>query len=327
MYCAYCTIFNTDEVKEKSFTLNGITDWSNLHNTTKRHENLGTHSNNLIAGDRFIAIKTRAQEPVTSMVSKKRKEDVKTNRDIMKEIIRVLILCGRQQIAIRGHTEERSNFMAILRALAEHHEILREHLQNPLATVKYTSPNIQNQILIICGDIVRNKIAKACNNAGYFALIGDEATDVSTYEQVAICVRFLDHEKNMPVLREEFIGFVKAENTTGETLAELFINTLEEYGIDIANMRAQGYDGAANMSGVRRGVQARVRERIPSANYVHCKAHVLNIAVVHSCADASVRTMMATVHDVAFSFHYSAKKLTTFTDELEANENAQDALD
>jgi len=46
-------------------------------------------------------------------------------------------------------------------------------------------------------------------------------------------------------------------------------------------MRAQGYDGAANMSGIHKGVQARVRERIPTAQYVHCKAHVLNLASVH----------------------------------------------
>ena len=56
-------------------------------------------------------------------------------------------------------------------------------------------------------------------------------------------------------------------------------------------MRAQGYDGAANMSGIHKGVQARVRERIPTAQYVHCKAHTLGLAIVHS-SDVSARTMM-----------------------------------
>jgi hypothetical protein len=45
-------------------------------------------------------------------------------------------------------------------------------------------------------------------------------------------------------------------------------------------MRAQGYDGAASMSRIHRGVQARIRERIPTALYVHCNAHVLNLAIV-----------------------------------------------
>ena len=58
-------------------------------------------------------------------------------------------------------------------------------------------------------------------------------------------------------------------------------------------MRAQEYGGAADMSGIHRGVQARIRERIPTAQYVHYKAHVLNLAIVHSSSNVSVRSMMA----------------------------------
>ncbi|CAC5412466.1 unnamed protein product [Mytilus coruscus] len=128
-------------------------------------------------------------------------------------------------------------------------------------------------------------------------------------------------------MREEFLGFVKASATTGEVLADLFISTLEQYGIQIGNMRAQGYDGTANTSGIHKGVQARIKEIVPTANYVHCKAHVLNLAIVHASQDPSVRTMMATIQEIAFSFHYSAKKLGKLQDELEQNQNVKDKLD
>ena len=59
-------------------------------------------------------------------------------------------------------------------------------------------------------------------------------------------------------------------------------------------MRAQEFGGVADMSGIHRGVQARIRERIPTTQYVHYNAHVLNLAIVHSSSDVSVRTMMAT---------------------------------
>jgi hypothetical protein len=55
------------------------------------------------------------------------------------------------------------------------------------------------------------------------------------------------------------------------------------------------------MSGIHRGVQARIRERIPTAHYVHYKAHVLNLAIVHSSSDVPVKTVMA------FAFQYSSK--------------------
>jgi hypothetical protein len=44
------------------------------------------------------------------------------------------------------------------------------------------------------------------------------------------------------------------------------------------------------MSGIHRGVQARIRERIPTAHYVHYKAHVLSLAIVHSSSDVPVKT-------------------------------------
>jgi len=72
-------------------------------------------------------------------------------------------------------------------------------------------------------------------------------------------------------------------------------------------MKAQGYDGTANMSGIHRGVQARIRERIATAQYVHYKAHVLNLAIVHSSSDVSVRTIMITVQEIEFAFQYSSK--------------------
>lgn len=60
-------------------------------------------------------------------------------------------------------------------------------------------------------------------------------------------------------------------------------------------MRVQGYDGAANMAGVHRGVQAIIRQSIPDAVYVHCKAHSLNLAIGHACKEPLVQNMIGTL--------------------------------
>jgi hypothetical protein len=52
-------------------------------------------------------------------------------------------------------------------------------------------------------------------------LIGDEATDVSTHEQVSVCVRFVCTGGKV-ILRQEFLGCVRASETTDEYLAALF---------------------------------------------------------------------------------------------------------
>ena len=127
-------------------------------------------------------------------------------------------------------------------------------------------------------------------------MLADETTDVSTTEQLSICVRFVDTTGAQVKLREEFLGFVAVISTTGENIAEVILSTLESWGLDVNLLRGQGYDGASNMSGKFKGVQAVVRSRVPSAvYYLHCRAHSLNLAVVHSCSNSHVRNMFGTV--------------------------------
>jgi hypothetical protein len=73
------------------------------------------------------------------------------------------------------------------------------------------------------------------------------------------------------------------------------------------------------MSGKYIGVQARLLQTVTGAMYVHNNPHCLNLAIVHSCNDVSVRNAMSTVQEVAFAFDYSAKKSQAFFDELDAD--------
>ena len=57
---------------------------------------------------------------------------------------------------------------------------------------------------------------------------------------------------------------------------------LKQIGINIKNLVAQGYNGAAVMSGKCSGVQRRIKEIVPKAIYVHCLAHRLNLVLVQA---------------------------------------------
>ena len=68
------------------------------------------------------------------------------------------------------------------------------------------------------------------------------------------------------------------------------MDALNKIGLPVDKMRAQGYDGAIVMSGLINGVQARVRRVNPKAVYIHCRAHVLNLCIVHASKLPIVRT-------------------------------------
>ena len=56
-------------------------------------------------------------------------------------------MMGKQNIAIRGHQDEDSNFMVMLSLLAKENSVLRDHLENAPRISKYTCPDIQNEII------------------------------------------------------------------------------------------------------------------------------------------------------------------------------------
>lgn len=86
---------------------------------------------------------------------------------------------------------------------------------------KYTSPVIQNEIVQVCNTILLRKIVNKVNKSKCFSVLADETTDISTKEQLSICVRYID-EQNM--LHEDFLQFFEIESLTGDALANSILN-------------------------------------------------------------------------------------------------------
>lgn len=90
-----------------------------------------------------------------------RNTQIQHNRHYIKTVANVILLCARQDLALRAHDESQSsqnkgNFLEILHLIAQHDEIVRERLTAfGCRNASYTSPAIQNMILHILADIVK----------------------------------------------------------------------------------------------------------------------------------------------------------------------------
>lgn len=73
--------------------------------------------------------------------------------------------------------------------------------------------------------------------------------------------------------------------------------------IDVSKMRGQGYDGAASMSGRLNGVQAVIRETVPTAIFVHCSSHTLSLAIADSCNNTCIRNTLSVVNQLSNFFN------------------------
>lgn len=167
-------------------------------------------------------------------------------------IIRAILLCGRQGLALRGNhnygplsmkvsKENDGNFRAFLRYAIEFGDIeLHQHLQTASANATYLSHRIQNEIIDIAGRIITNKIVERINKAKCFASIADETIDVSGIEQFSVCVRYVDEIEGKYIIREDFLCLVPVEVVTEEGLASTLLITLKALGINVLFMKGQG---------------------------------------------------------------------------------------
>jgi hypothetical protein len=53
-----------------------------------------------------------------------------------------------------------------------------------------------------------------------------------------------------------------------------------DHSLSLSRVRGQGYDRASNMKGALNGLQRLIMDESPSAYYVHCFAHQLQLTLV-----------------------------------------------
>ncbi|XP_022040668.1 zinc finger MYM-type protein 1-like [Helianthus annuus] len=94
---------------------------------------------------------------------------------------------------------------------------------------------------------------------------------------MAVVVRFVD---KLGAIRESFIGIVHVKDTASTTLKQAIDDLLASKQLSIKQVRGQGYDGASNMRGEFNGLKALILKDNPSAHYIHCFAHQLQLVIL-----------------------------------------------
>ena len=288
-FCFPCRMFKVGSSRcESTFTVTGFRNWKHAmgqKGIITSHDKCDVHKQAMIDWKQYkinMQHHTSVQDRNNSVCS----QQIHHNRHYIKTIAEVLRLCAMQDLALRGHREGEDshnpgNFLKILELIGNHDSVVGEKLRNGPQNATYTSPEIQNSVLHIMGEMLRSQICVEIKKARVFSLLVDETKDASKIEQLAIVFRYVDIESAS--IHERFLTFVPDETLNAEGLSNLIIKTLEKYHIDPMLMVSQGYDGAAVMSGHCSGVQTRIRQVAPKALYVHCNAHCLNLCLV-DCA-------------------------------------------
>ena len=114
-------------------------------------------------------------------------KQIKENRLKLESILKVIILCGHQNIPLRGHRDDsrsvstnKGNFLTLIDFRCEAGDtILKEHLKSSSSRATYISKTIQNDLIKASGEYIRHMILKEVRSCKFFSVIADEATDSS----------------------------------------------------------------------------------------------------------------------------------------------------
>ena len=260
----------------------------------------------LEAGIAIIRSVQKPKETLPYRISTQNQEIFGKNMNALRAIISTIILCGKQNIPLRGHRDDsigtasnKGNFHAILLLLGNSDKNLQEHLLTGRKNATSTSKTVQKEVIRITGGYIRAKVTQPIQKEdAFFSIIGDEVTDkYANQEILSVCLRFLDLNNDVSLkFKEVFFDYVNLDKTTGESIANAILSSLAENNIDVAFARGQAYDGSSAMSSEACGVRGRIRRIAPMALYTHCNSHVLNLSVAAACRLTSVRNMIGTLN-------------------------------
>jgi hypothetical protein len=290
VFCAPCLLFGSDNSsfgKEKE----GFNDWKNAAQRVSEHENSREHTESVLKLKGRASIKGRIDHELTVQLE----AEVSYWRNVLSRVVIAVKALTSRGLPLRGHNEKwgsvhNGNFMMLLEFLSEFDPFLKEHIRQygnrGSGTTSYLSKTIFEEIIEIMVIEVQRKIIDELKTAKYYSIIIDSTPDISHFDQLSFCLRYV-----MPdgTAVERFLTLLMNPGHKGEELYDAVVATLGKYDIEFADMRGQAYDNAANMSGVYKGLQGRIKAQNSYAEYTPCAAHRLNLIGTHaaeSCLEA-----------------------------------------
>ncbi|KAG2597648.1 hypothetical protein PVAP13_5KG243300 [Panicum virgatum] len=280
-FCFICYLFRDNKCKGKGadkFILDGWRNWNIGEKALLKHVGSSAHNAAQDSYTCFVIPKVA----IDYHIEKWSEEDLRLYKIRSTYSLRCLKFLLHQGLAFRGHNESEEsnnggNFIELLKFLASNSEEVNKYvLKNAPGNCTLTSPKIQKQISQCCAIETRKKIMEELGDEPY-AILADETSDISNKEQLALCLRYVD-KLGRPC--ERFIGVIHVDDTTSLSLKEAIETLLVRHGLTMAQIRSQGYDGASNMKGDIKGLKTLIMQVSPSASYIHCFAHQLQLVLV-----------------------------------------------
>eukprot|EP00733_Pompholyxophrys_punicea_P000831 Pompholyxophrys_punicea_v1_NODE_315_length_2279_cov_2.255845.p1 type:complete len:602 gc:universal NODE_315_length_2279_cov_2.255845:206-2011(+) len=274
VFCFVCRLFS--KIPLSTFAFKGFNDWKHFE-TIHDHEMSLEHRECSLEYLRQMKKLGKVETGLSTQIQAEKNYW----QDVLRRVVEVIKYLASRGLPFRGDNEilnskHNGNYLGALELIACFDPFLSQHINKfgnqGKGNVSYLSSTICDEFLEIIGKEVFCLIVEEIKKAKYFSISVDSTPDISHVDQLTVVIRYV---KDEPV--ERFLRFVPIFGHTGQSLCDIIVEFLRESGLSFANLRGQSYDNASNMSGVYAGLQAKLKQLNPLAEYIPCAAHSLNL--------------------------------------------------
>ncbi|XP_025194215.1 uncharacterized protein LOC112593851 [Melanaphis sacchari] len=177
VYCEPCWLFSN--ISQDQWHNHGIRDWKHLSQKISQHENSKSHLTSCFVYDQW-----KQNRSLNTKIEEQYRYNLSFWAQVLERLFSITLALSKNSLAFRGHRESitdtyNGNFLFQVKLLAKYDDVLKHIMSMPKGSIKYLSPQIQNEIIHCLANELRRVLISKIKTAPFYSIIIDTTQDIS----------------------------------------------------------------------------------------------------------------------------------------------------